>query len=117
MKYAFTHLRLQAPGLYALINTWAEMHLSVSPASAVITGRGYSYEIARAFTNLVFDWEASIRLPREELGLEAGEYELILIDGLLYACREQRKYAVADRPAVVEVERGGEEEVGNNRLS
>lgn len=103
MKYAFQKMRLEADSFYALINNWVETHLTVTEGAAVIIGYGYAYEIARAFSNLVLDWEATIILPREELELENGEYDLIMLEKELYACRNQQKYLLPDGPAVVEV--------------
>ncbi|MCO6488459.1 MAG: hypothetical protein J5I98_08580 [Phaeodactylibacter sp.] len=103
MKYAFQKMRLEADSLYALINNWVETHLTVKEDTAVIIGYGYAYEIAGAFSNLVLDWEATIILPREELDLENGEYDLIILEKELYACRNQQKYLLPDMAVTVEV--------------
>ena len=103
MPFAFRTMRLQAKSLYSLINTWVEMNLAVTEEAAIITGFGFAQDIAWAFTNLVFDWEASISLPRGGVGLETGEYKLIRLGEALYACRDQQKYLLADQPVVVEV--------------
>ena len=103
MKYAFQKMRLEADSLYSLINNWVETHLTVTEGAAIIIGYGYAYEIAGAFSNLVLDWEATIVLPRAELELENGEYDLIMLKEKLYACRNQQKFLLPDGPVVVEV--------------
>ena len=109
MKYAFTKMQLEAPSFYKLIMKWVEMQLIVTPDSAHIIGDGYYYEIAGAFSNLVLDWEATIRLPQHP-GLEPGEYELGLMDDQLYAFRNQQRYPIPDSPVVVLVEYSPEED-------
>ena len=52
-------MQLEAEGFYNLINTWVEMQLVATETSATIIGESYTYEIIKAFTALVFDWEAS----------------------------------------------------------
>lgn len=103
MRFAFQKMQLEAESLFALIQTWAEMQLIVSEDTAAIIGYGYSDEIAGAFSILVFDWEATIPLPRHELDLPEGSYDLIRSNGLLHACRNQQAYPLADRPVRVEV--------------
>ena len=103
MKYAFQKMRLEADSLYALINNWVETHLTVTEGAAAIIGYGYAYDIAGAFSNLVLDWEATIILPRAELDLENGEYDLIMLEEELYACRNQQKYRLPDMAVAVEV--------------
>ncbi len=103
MKYAFQKMRLEADSFYALINTWAETHLTVTEGAAVIIGYGFAYEIAGAFSNLVLDWETTIILPEEKLELKNGEYDLIMLDKELYACRNQQKYLLPDMAVTVEV--------------
>lgn len=103
MKYAFQKMRLEARSLYALIQTWAEMRLAVTEDSAAITGYGYTYDIAGAFSDLVLDWEATILLRRDGLNLRPGEYDLLTLGEELYAFRDQRQYPVPDGPVVVEV--------------
>jgi len=96
-------MQLEADGFYDLINTWAEMQLVVTKDSATIIGDGYTYEIAGAFTILVFDWEASIPLSKEGLGLSEGSYGLIREGAIVYACKDQQGYPLPDRPVTVEV--------------
>ena len=103
MPFAFRTMRLEAKSLYSLINTWVEMNLAVTEEAAIITGFGFAHDIAWAFTNLVFDWEASILLPKDGLGLATGDYKLTRFGEELYACRDQQKYLLADQPVVVEV--------------
>ncbi len=108
MKYAFTSMRLEAPSLYALFMKWVEAELIVTEDSARIVGYGYYYEVAGAFSDLVLDWEATIPIPNP--GLQPGEYELDMLDGQLYAFRNQQRYPVPDGPVVVEVEYSPEED-------
>ncbi len=108
MRFAFTSMRLEAPSLYKLIMKWVETQLIVTENDARIIGYGYYYEIAGAFSDLVFDWEATILLPHP--GLEPGEYELNTIDGQLYAFRNRQRYSIPDGPVVVEVESVPEED-------
>jgi hypothetical protein len=103
MTPPFQTLQLEAPSLYALIGTWAETQLLVTREEARIVGYGYPQEVAAAFTALVFDWEATIFLPRETLPLTGGTYDLILKDGTLLACRDQRSTPIPDQPVRVEV--------------
>ena len=103
MKYAFQKMRLEADSFYALINNWVETQLVVTDSSACIIGYGYAYEIAGAFSDLVLDWEATILLPRQALGLEAGEYDLSMLEEGLFAFKGQQRFPLADRPVVVEV--------------
>ena len=110
MKYAFQKMRLEADSFHALINNWVETQLVVTDSSARIIGYGYAYEIAGAFSDLVLDWEAAILLPRQELGLEAGEYDLSMLEEGLYAFKDQHRFPLADRPVVVEVVSVGEED-------
>lgn len=109
MRFPFPKMQLEADGFYDLINTWAEMQLVVSEDSATIIGYGYTYEIAGAFTTLVFDWEASIPLSRESLGLSEGSYGLIREGDIVYACKDQQAYPLPDRPVTVEVVSAPEE--------
>ncbi len=104
MRFAFQKMQLEAPSLYALIDTWAEMQLEVTDSAAVIKGYGFSHEIAKAFTTLVLDWEAKIFLARESLSLDPGTYDLVRVDEALFACRDQQKYLVTDRGVAVEVQ-------------
>ena len=104
MKYAFQKMRLEAKSLYALIQIWAEMHLTVADDStAIIIGYGYTYDIAGAFSDLVLDWEATILLPKENLNLEPGEYDLFMVGEALYAFRDQQQFSIPDMPVVVVV--------------
>lgn len=103
-------MQLEAGGFFDLINTWAEMQLVVTEDSAKIIGDGYTHEIAEAFTILVFDWEASIPLSREDLDLPEGSYDLIRDEEVVYACKDQQSHPLADRPVTVEVVSAPEEE-------
>ncbi len=96
-------MRLEAGSLYALINNWVETQLVVTESSARIIGYGYAHEIAGAFSDLVLDWEATIVLPRQELSLETGEYDLFMLEEGLYAFKDQQRFPLADQPVVVEV--------------
>ncbi len=110
MKYAFTKMQLEAPSFYKLIMNWVETQLIVTEDSARIIGYGYYYEITGAFSDLVLDWEATIRLPQHP-GLEPGEYELgMMEEDQLYAFRNQQRYPIVDSPVVVEVEYSPEED-------
>ena len=109
MKFVFQKMQLEAGGFYGLINTWVEMQLVVTEESATIIGYGYTYEIAGAFTMLVFDWEASIPLSKESLGLSEGSYGLIREGDIVYACKDQQAYPLPYRPATVEVVSAPEE--------
>lgn len=110
MKYAFQKMRLEADSFYALINNWVETQLIVTESSARIIGYGYAYEIAGAFSDLVLDWEAAILLPRQELGLETGSYDLSMLEGRLFAFKDQQRFPLADRPVIVEVVSAEEED-------
>jgi hypothetical protein len=103
MKHPFQKLQLEAEGFADLIGTWPEMQLVVTPDSALIIGDGYTYDIARAFTTLVFDWEARIPLPRRELDMPDGSYELSRKGDQVHASRGNSFFPLADRPVVVEV--------------
>lgn len=103
MRFAFQQMQLQADSLFALIQTWAEMQLVLTEDSAEIIGFGYSPEISEAFTLLVFDWEATIILPEADLAIPIGSYDLIRQEDMLYACKEQRSYPLADCPVLVRV--------------
>jgi hypothetical protein len=104
MKFAFKKMRLEADSLYSLIMTWIEMQLFVTKDGSYITGYGYYYEIAGAFTNLVFDWEAYIYLPQHKFNLEEGVYGVATIGEDLYAFKDQKKYYLGkDGPVIVEV--------------
>ena len=105
MQFAFQKMRLEAEGFFDLINTWAEMQLVVTKDSATIIGDGYAYEIAKAFTLLVFDWEAAIPLDRAALDIPEGSYDLIRDEDKneVHACRGERYYVLHDRPVRVEV--------------
>ncbi|MBK8654699.1 MAG: hypothetical protein KBG02_06965 [Haliscomenobacter sp.] len=103
MPFAFQKMQLEAGSLFALISTWTEMQLIVSEDAATIIGYGYSDEIAGAFSVLVFDWEATVLIPKEELDIPPGSYDLIRDKETLYACKEQQAYPLADRPVRVEV--------------
>jgi len=98
-------MQLEAEGFFDLINTWAEMQLVVTKDSATIIGDGYAYEIAKAFTLLVFDWEAAIPLDRAALDIPEGSYDLIRDEDKneVHACRGERYYVLHDRPVRVEV--------------
>lgn len=96
-------MQLEAPSLYALIGTWAETQLQVSDGEARIVGYGYTQEVSAAFTALIFDWEASIFLLRETLPLDDGNYDLILKDGTLLACRDQHSTPIPDQAVRMEV--------------
>ncbi len=108
MKYAFHHLALQAPSLYALIGTWAELRLTVTDTTALITGYGYAPGIAAAFTALVLDWEATIALDRDRLELDNGAYDLFRSeeDDTAFACRKQQSFPLPDQAVWVEVVSG-----------
>jgi hypothetical protein len=103
MRFAFQKMRLEADSLYSLIMNWVEMQLFVTKEETYITGYGYYYEIAGAFSDLVFDWEANIYLPQHKLELEEGSYDLIMVDEKLHACRNQKGHIVEDGPVIVEV--------------
>jgi len=103
MRFAFQKMQLEAEGFYDLINTWAEMQLVVTKDSATIIGYGYTYEIAGAFTILVFDWEASIPLSKEGLGIPEGSYDLSRMGNIVHACTSEKAYPLPDRPVTVEV--------------
>jgi len=79
------------------------MQLEVTEESALIRGYGFAPEIAEAFTTLVLDWEAEIRLPALPPGLTPGAYDLIELDGAVYACREGDKYRLEDGAVSVEI--------------
>lgn len=59
------------------------------------------YEVTAS--DITVDWEAAIFLPRQELGLEAGEYDLSMLEDGLYAFKGQQRFPLAGRPVVVEV--------------
>ena len=80
-----------------------ETQLIVTESSARIIGYGYAYEIAGAFSDLVLDWEATILLPRQALGLETGEYDLSMLEEGLFAFKDQQRFPLADQRVVVEV--------------
>ena len=103
MRYPFQKMRLEADGFYDLINTWAEMQLVVTKDSATIIGEGYTYEILKAFTALVFDWEASIPISKEGLGIPEGSYDLSRMGDKVHACTSEKAYFLPDRPVTVEV--------------
>lgn len=103
MKYAFQKIQLEADSFYALITTWAEMQLEITEDSATLRGYGFAPEIAEAFTTLVLDWEGEILLPALPPGLAPGAYDLIELDGLVYACREGEKYRLEDGEVSVEI--------------
>lgn len=103
MKYPFQKIQLQAESFIDLIGTWAEMQLVVTPESATIIGDGYTFEIAHAFTALVFDWEAHIPLPRAELAIPDGTFDLSRKGEQVNACRGNQFFPLADRPVRVEV--------------
>ena len=96
-------MQLEADGFYKLINTWAEMQLVVTKDSATIIGEGYTYEILKAFTALVFDWEASIPIAKEGLGIPEGSYDLSRMGDKVHACTSEKAYFLPDRPVTVEV--------------
>lgn len=81
---------------WALINNWVETQLIVTESSARIIGYGYAYEIAGAFSDLVLDWEATILLSQEP-GLEAGQYDLSMLDEGLFAFKDQQRFPLADQ--------------------
>ncbi len=67
-------------------------------------------KITGAFSDLVLDWEATIRLPQQP-GLEPGEYDLgMMEEDQRYAFRNQQRYPIPDSPVVVEVEYSPEED-------
>lgn len=103
MSQPFQQLQLEAPSLYALIETWADTQLLISEEEARIVGTGYPQGIAEAFSTLVFDWEATTFLLRETLPLAEGAYDLILKDGQLSACRGRESVLIKDQPVQVEV--------------
>ncbi len=103
MKHPFQQMRLQAESFYALITTWAEMRLEVAEDSALLRGYGFAPEIAEAFTTLVLDWEATLQLLEVPETLAPGAYELIELEGVVYACREGGKYRLDDQKVSVEV--------------
>jgi hypothetical protein len=96
-------MQLEAPSLYALIESWADTKLQISEDEARIIGCGYPKLITEAFTSLVFDWEATTFLLRETLPLAEGTYELVLKDGLLLACKDPETCVIKDQPVQVEV--------------
>lgn len=103
MTPPFQNLRLEADSLYALINDWAQMQLTVAHDYAVITGFGFHADLAGAFSALVPDWEASIFLPTTYLDWETGTYSLELVDEKCYASRNQQGFLLPDVPVVVVV--------------
>lgn len=103
MKYPFQKIQLEAKGFYDLIGTWAEMQLVVTKDSAVIIGDGYTPEIIEALTILVLDWEASIPLPKTELELPEGSYDLSQKGAVVNACKDKQFFPLTDRPVTVEV--------------
>lgn len=103
MKHPFQKMQLQADSWYALIGTWAEMQLIVRDGTAEIIGEGYTYEIARALTLLVFDWEARILLPMQELDIPAGSYDLSRQGDRVHASSGSDYFLLPDREVVVEV--------------
>lgn len=103
MRLPFQKMQLEAEGFYDLINTWAEMQLVVTEDSAMIIGEGYTYEILKAFTNLVFDWEASIPISKEGLNIPEGSYDLSRMGDKVHACTSEKAYPLPDRPVRVEV--------------
>jgi hypothetical protein len=103
MKFAFQKMRLEAASLNSLIMNWVEMQLFVTKEKTFITGYGYYYEIAGAFSNLVLDWEAYIYLPNHNLNLEEGAYDIAEIEEGICAFRNKKKYFIGDGPVVVEV--------------
>lgn len=103
MRFAFQKMQLEANGFYDLINTWAEMQLVVTKDAATIIGDGYTYEIAKAFTALVFDWEASIPLTKTGLNIPEGSYDLSRQGDIVHACTAQEAYPLPDRSVTVEV--------------
>ncbi|MCO6479472.1 MAG: hypothetical protein J5I94_22750 [Phaeodactylibacter sp.] len=109
MKFAFQKMQLEADGFYGLINTWAEMQLVVTKDSATIIGYGYAHEILEAFTLLVFDWEASIPIAKEGLGIPEGSYDLSRMGDKVHACTSEKAYFLPDRPVTVEVVSAPEE--------
>ena len=110
MRFAFQNMRLEADSLYALVANPVEMQLQVTDGEAVIVGYGYPREIAGAFTELVLDWEATILPNEDEFDLEPGEYDLLMVNEELFACKDQEKQAIPDMAVVVEVVRGEEQE-------
>ena len=103
MRYPFQKMQLEADGFYDLINTWAEMQLVVTEESATIIGEGYTYEILKAFTALVFDWEASIPIVKAGLNIPEGSYDLSRMGDKVHACTSEKAYFLPDRPVTVEV--------------
>ncbi len=79
-----------------------ETQLIVTESGARIIGYGYAYEIAGAFSDLVLHWEATILLSQEP-GLEAGQYDLSMLDEGLFAFKGQQRFLLADQLAAVEV--------------
>lgn len=107
MSFPFQSMQLRAPSLYALLAVPAAMRLFVDEQQAFIRGDGYPQEVAAAFSALVLDWEATISCAAFDLGLQPGAYDLIFVDGQLYACANDHRQLLADRPvrvAVVEEE-------------
>ena len=96
-------MRLEADSLYALIAAWADMQMIVTEESISIKGNGFVYDIAKTFSSLVQNWEASILLPPGELDAKPGNYDLLLVSEGLYACRGKQKLLLKDGPVVVEV--------------
>ena len=103
MRFPFQKMQLEAGGFYKLINTWAEMQLVVTEESATIIGEGYTYEILKAFTALVFDWEASIPIVKAGLNIPEGSYDLSRMGDKVHACTSEKAYFLPDRPVTVEV--------------
>lgn len=110
MKYAFQQATLQANSYYRLIQTWAEMQLVAEPGGAYLHGYGYAHEIAEAFSALLLDWSATIRLPEGTADLPPGTYELIVLEGQLYACQAQQRWPLPDAAVEVELVSAPEEE-------
>lgn len=103
MNHPFQQATLQANSYYRLVQTWAEMQLVAEPERAYLHGYGYAHDIAQAFSALVLDWSAAIHLPEGTADLPPGNYDLIMQDGQLYACREQQRWPLPDAAVRVEL--------------
>ena len=51
----------------------------------------------------MFDWEASIPISKEGLGIPEGSYDLSRMGDKVHACTSEKAYFLPDRPVTVEV--------------
>lgn len=103
MKYAFQSMHLSADSFYDIIDKWVRTQLYITPDEARIEGYGYTNDVAGAFATLILDWEATIFLPITDLDLAVGQYDLIRLEEVVYACRAGEKYPLLDQEVEVRV--------------